>query len=52
LGPLRTWSVIMGLYLWYFSATLEQRDLIEAKLVWGNRDCYNAISSLGNSHEM
>lgn len=40
LGPLRTWSVIMGAYLWYCSATLQPDDLIEARIVWGNKDYY------------
>lgn len=43
LGPLRTWSVILGVYLWYSSTTLQSHDLLEARVIWGNKDYYHFV---------
>lgn len=34
LGPLRTWSAVLGLILWYQAATIHKDLLREAAQVW------------------
>jgi len=56
LGPLRTWSAIMGFYLWFTVVNLKDHDFAEARLVWHRRSRSRSHSSqsengyLNNSH--
>lgn len=49
LGPLRTWSVVMGIYLWYSSATLSNHDFEEACYTWRRNDY--SLRNGANSHD-
>ncbi|PSN33115.1 hypothetical protein C0J52_15540 [Blattella germanica] len=37
LGPLRTWSVLLGIILWHQVTILPEKSLRDAASVWGNR---------------
>lgn len=37
LGMFRTWHVLLGIYLFYTSATLTKKDIEEARAIWRGR---------------
>ncbi|XP_067009565.1 transmembrane protein 62 isoform X2 [Anabrus simplex] len=41
LGPLRTWSVVLAIILWYQACTLPDKCLREAALVWNYRQSHS-----------
>ncbi|XP_059485481.1 transmembrane protein 62-like [Neocloeon triangulifer] len=44
LGPLRTWSVILGIFLWFQAISLQEKCLSDASLVWISKSAGGRLS--------